>query len=112
MDIASAWQAHLANGITLATTRGDAAFTTYVVVAPPDLEILPTLLPPPEFEQEGEIHVASVDQPEDATLDIPEILDIAHDGDTVVFLCADEACWAATVQALGYTGTGAPDKPN
>ena len=63
MSIISARTGDLASGIALRTTLDGEFIRSYVVVSPPDLNVIADIVPREEVEAGGEIHATAVSDP-------------------------------------------------
>ncbi|ANN69718.1 hypothetical protein [Bordetella bronchialis] len=102
MSIISARTGDLASGIALRTTLDGEFIRSYVVVSPPDLNVIADIVPREEVEAGGEIHATAVSDPVSAAAQVGDVLDNINPGDIAVFLCADAAAYEAALQLLGY----------
>jgi hypothetical protein len=102
MSIISSCTADLASGMVLRTTLDGEFIRSYVVVSPPDLDIIADIVPRTEVEAGGEIHATAVSDPASAAGQVGDVLDNINPGDIAVFLCADTAAYETALQLLGY----------
>ncbi|MGB3289603.1 MAG: hypothetical protein WBA83_10030 [Burkholderiaceae bacterium] len=91
----------LEHGAILEVTIEDLSFLAYVVVSEPDLERVADFVPQEQFEGDGDVHVAALDDPGQAREQIQDIAFNMNPGDAAVFLCADEACFRGMLEELG-----------
>ncbi|AOB31875.1 hypothetical protein AKI39_15940 [Bordetella sp. H567] len=102
MSIISARTADVASGMALRTTLDGEFIRSYVVISPPDLDLIADIVPPAEVEAGGAIHATAVTDPASAPEQIGDVLDNINPGDIAVFLCVDSAAYEAALQLLGY----------
>jgi hypothetical protein len=102
MSIMSDRTADLTTGIALRTTLDGEFIRSYVVVSPPDLDVIADVVPRVEVEAGGEIHATAVSDPASAAEQVGDVLDNINPGDIAVFLCANQAAYEAALQLLGY----------
>lgn len=108
MSIISARTVDLAGGVALRTALDGEFIRSYVVVSPPDLDVIADIVPPAEVEAGGQIHATAVTDPASAAEQVGDVLDNINPGDIAVFLCASAAAYEAALQLLGYD-PGRPD---
>ncbi|NYT23370.1 hypothetical protein H0A73_07135 [Alcaligenaceae bacterium] len=93
---------HFANGIALDVMAEDLPLRAYVAICEPDPEAVIGFVPPEQFEDGGNLHVAAIGSPEEAAAAVEDVLFNMEADDAVAFLCADTASWLATLELLGY----------
>jgi len=102
MPITSQTISHFSNGVALDVMAEDLPVRAYVAICAPDPEAVVDFVPQEEFEEGGNLHVAAVATPEDASTTVEDVLFNMEADDAVAFLCADTASWLATLELLGY----------
>lgn len=90
----------LEQGLELDVQAEDFRFMAYLAVCEPDVDRVSDLVPPERFAQEGDVHVAAIGTPEDATTQIEEVAFNMSPGDSVVFLCEDTDTYNAALEEL------------
>ena len=95
----------LDQGVVLDVTIEELTCSAYVVISPPDLELVAQIVPASQFEQEGEVHVTAVESADQARQQVEDLAFNMNIGDTAVFLCQDTAAYEATLEELGQTPT-------
>ena len=95
----------LEHGVVLDVTIEELNCSAYVVISPPDLELVAQIVPAARFEQEGDVHVTAVESPDQAPQQVEDLAFNMNIGDTAVFLCQDTAAYEATLEELGQTPT-------
>lgn len=101
MELTSMIRDQARGGVILATTLDGESITVYVVVAPPELELLPDIVGEQTFNAHSQVHanaVAAGDAVEDKLL---EVLENINPGDTAVFLCETQAVCDVVLDGLG-----------
>ena len=93
----------LEHGVVLDVTIEDLQFRAYVVVSEPDLERVAQFVPREQFEQDGDLHVTAVTEPDDAEPQVEDLAFNMNQGDAAVFLCGDTAVYESMLGALGLT---------
>lgn len=93
---------HFDQGVVLDVMAEDIPLRAYVAIRPPDPETVIGFVPAEQFEGGSNLHVAAVTETGDAAQTVEDVLFNADPNDAVAFLCADESCWLATLEALGY----------
>ncbi len=83
--------------LLLGVNLDDAEFTVCLAIAEPDINLVADILPPRYFENDANVHVAALTHPDDAGDTINDITFALEPGDTVVFLCIDEATFDAAL---------------
>lgn len=104
MPIESRATRRFEDGIVLDVTADDLALRAYVAICEPDPEAVMAFVPPEQFEEGGNLHVAAIDSPESAAEIVTDVLFNMDPGDAVAFLCANPDSWAAALEQLGYKG--------
>lgn len=91
----------LEHGLVLDVTIEDLSFVAYVVISEPDINRVADFVPQEHFESGGDLHVTAVETPHDAPTQIQDMAFNMNIGDSVVFLCSDQATYQETLQELG-----------
>lgn len=110
MDISSRLESRFDTGLVLDVRAGELPFRAYVAISPPDLEAVTTFVPPEQFENGHNLHVAAIDTPDEAAAILEDVLFNMDADDAVALLCVDAESWAATLQALGHEDSSSPLK--
>lgn len=108
MSITSKLLSHFPAGIVLDVVADDLPVRAYVAISAPDIEAVTAFVPPEQFSNDANLHVAAVGSPAEAAELVEDILFNMEAGDAVAFLCADQPSWLATVQQLGHNDTSTP----
>ncbi len=106
MIIQSQITENLEQGFVLDVTIEELTFKVYAVVSEPDIERVADFVPAEQFEQPGDVHVTSIALPEEADQQFEDLAFNMNIGDTLVFLCQDEACLEAVLLTLGQSIDG------
>lgn len=93
-------------GIVLDVIADDLPLRAYVAICEPDPEAVTAFVPPEQFEEGGNLHVAAIDSPQAAAETVADVLFNMDPHDAVAFLCADTDSWLATLEQLGYVSDG------
>uniref|UniRef100_UPI00333F04BD hypothetical protein n=1 Tax=Castellaniella defragrans TaxID=75697 RepID=UPI00333F04BD len=91
----------LDQGYVLDITLEDLDFRVYVALRDADVEHVAALVPPERFEQDGDVHVAAIDDGDDASERIQDVLFNLNPGDAIVFLCTGPGAYRETLAELG-----------
>lgn len=93
------------NGVQVTTLVNELELDIYLIVAQVDFDRIPAIVPSDRFEQEGQIHIATLGLEDERVEDEMEsILANMDSGDTVLFFCSDiDACHVA-LDFINYTG--------
>lgn len=93
------------NGIQVLTQVNGLALDIYLLVADVDFDRIPEIVPPERFEQDGQIHIASLGLEDEPIEDEMEsILANMDSGDTVLFFCADIEAYHIALDFINYAG--------
>jgi hypothetical protein len=103
MEIISTHRQNIVGGIAMHTTLDGEPIRTYAVVSAPDLNAIAQIVPPEEVEAGGEIHATAVTDVESAESQVLDVLDNLNPNDIAVFLCANEAAYAAALALLALS---------
>lgn len=90
----------LDQGVLLDVSIEELTCRAYVVVSAPDLERVADVVPANQFE-DGDVHVTAVAAAEEARQQVEDLAFNMNIGDAAVFLCQDQAAYAATLEELG-----------
>ena len=110
MRIESRASSRFDQGIVLEVIAEDLPLRAYVAICDPDPESVTAFVPPEQFENGGNLHVAAVEAAEDAAQTIEDVLFNMDANDAAAFLCADQAAWLAVLEQLGYETNASPLK--
>src|SRR5690606_16336129 len=99
---------HLDQGYVLDITLEDLDFRVYVALRDADVEHVAGLVPPERFQQDGDVHVAAIDDDDDASEQIQDVLFNLNPGDTLVFLCTGADAYRDALAELGVTQPSFP----
>ncbi|WP_233214052.1 hypothetical protein [Pollutimonas nitritireducens] len=91
----------LEQGLVLDVTIEDLQFRAYVVVSEPDIDRVADFVPKEQFEEDGDVHVAAIDQKQQAREQIEDIVFNMSPGDAAVFLCANSQVYLTVLEELG-----------
>ncbi len=110
MQISSRLANRFDTGLVLDVLADDLPLRAYVAISPPDLEAVTAFVPPEQFENGSNLHVAAIDSPESAAATLEDVLFNMEADDAVALLCKDTESWEATLQALGHDDSTTPLK--
>ncbi len=96
----------LQQGVILDVSIEDLHFRAYVVVSEPDINLVADFVPPEQFEQDGDVHVAGISHPAEVREQIQDITFNMNPGDAAVFMCGDQQTYLDALEELGQ-GTDA-----
>lgn len=102
MNIASHAVSRFDNGIVLDVVADELPVRAYVAISEPDLEAVTAFVPPEQFDSGANLHVAAISTEQDVAATLEDVLFNMEADDAVALLCADSACWLATLEQLGY----------
>jgi len=108
MNAHSRITAQLPQGVVLDVTLEELRFTAYVVISPPDIELVADFVPESQFESDGDLHVTAVPHAQEAAAQVEDITFNMNLGDAAVFMCADQPAYHATLEALGQAEAETP----
>jgi hypothetical protein len=91
----------LERGVVLDVTMEELQFRAYVVVSPPDINLVADFVPPEQFEQDGDVHVTAISFAAEAREQVQEIAFNMNIGDAAIFLCGDEHAYFSALEELG-----------
>ena len=95
----------LHNGLELTCQANDLELNIYLLVAPADFDLIPQIVPEARFEQDGQIHVASLGDNDEAVEDEMEsVLSNMDSGDTVLFFCGSDEAYHIALDFINYAG--------
>jgi hypothetical protein len=101
MPLDSRLISHLDRGLILDITLEDLPFRVYVAQREADIEQVADLVPPEQFQGDGDIHVAAIHEGDDASEQIQDVLFNLNPGDAIVFLCTSPLAYAEALAELG-----------
>ena len=102
MQISSELVSRFDTGLVLDVLADNLPLRAYVAVSEPDLEAVTRFVPPEQFENGSNLHVAAIAAPEDAAAVLEDVLFNMEADDAVALLCADSDSLHATLAELGY----------
>ncbi len=95
----------LHQGVQISAEVNGLVLDIYLVVAAVDFDQIPAIVPAERFEQEGQIHIASLGLEDEPVEDEMEsILGNMDSGDTVLFFCADTQSYNVALDFVNYSG--------
>lgn len=95
-------------GIVLDVLADDLPVRAYVAISSPDLEAVTAFVPPEQFENGSNLHVAAIGSEQDASATLEDVLFNMEADDAVALLCADAQSWRAVLELLGYEADTTP----
>ncbi len=96
-------------GYVLDITLEDLEFRVYVALRDADVEHVAELVPRERFEAGGDVHVAAIDDGDDASERIQDVLFNLNPGDAIVLLCTGHEAYR---EALAELGVAPPPFPH
>lgn len=108
MNISSQVVSRFDNGIVLDVVADDLPLRAYVAISEPDLEAVTAFVPPEQFENGANLHVAAINSEQDVADTLEDVLFNMEADDAVALLCADSASWLAALEQLGYDTDASP----
>lgn len=102
MEISSQLVSHHETGLVLDVMADGLPLRAYVAVSEPDIEAVTRFVPPEQFENGSNLHVAAVGTAAEAATVIEDVLFNMEPDDALALLCADVPAWQAALDALGY----------
>jgi hypothetical protein len=90
------------NGLVLEVVADELPVRAYVAICEPDIEAVTGFVPPEQFENGSNLHVAAIDSVEDVSSTLEDVLFNMEADDAVALLCADIEVWRAALEGLGY----------
>src|SRR5690554_6686612 len=90
------------NGLVLEVVADELPVRAYVAICEPDIEAVTQFVPPEQFENGSNLHVAAIGDAEDAASILEDVLFNMQADDAVALLCADSDSLRATLAELGY----------
>lgn len=108
MRIASHIVNRFDTGIVLDVTADDLPVRAYVAISDPDPEAVTAFVPPEQFHNGANLHVAAISSTDEAATVLEDVLFNMEADDAVAFLCADSESWQATVVLLGFDAGASP----
>lgn len=95
----------LHQGVQITAEVNGLVLDIYLIVAAVDFDQIPEIVPQDRFEQEGQIHIASLGLEDEPVEDEMEsILANMDSEDTVLFFCANSDAYHQALDFIGYTG--------
>lgn len=92
----------LENGLVLNVSMQELKFTAYLVIGAMDLEQVGDIVPYDEYIKYNNLHVASIDHPQDTAQQLEDVSFNMDMNDGLVLFCADQASYFEAMQQLGY----------
>lgn len=89
-------------GIVLDVLADGLPLRAYVAVSAPDIEVVTEFVPPEQFENGANLHVAAIESVESAAETLEDVLFNMEADDALALLCADLDTWRAALELLGY----------
>jgi hypothetical protein len=108
MKIESSKTSVFDNGIVLDVIADGLPVRAYVAVSVPDIEAVTAFVPPEQFENGAQLHVAAIGSLEEVSTTLEDVLFNMEADDAVALLCVDRSCWEATLEGLGYPTDTSP----
>ena len=108
MNIASHAVSLFENGIVLDVVADGLPVRAYVAITEPDLEVVTRFVPPEQFQDGANLHVAAIATADEVAETLEDVLFNMEADDAVALLCADQPCWQATLEQLGYEPDASP----
>jgi hypothetical protein len=93
----------LEHGVVLDVTMEDLHFRAYVVISPPDINLVADFVPQQQFEEDGDVHVTAISYPAEARDQIQDLAFNMNQGDAAIFLCGNEKTYLSALEELGQT---------
>lgn len=103
MPLESRLVEHIDQGYVLDITLEDLDFRVYVALRDADIEEVAALVPAERFEREGDVHVAAIEEGDEASEQIQDVLFNLNPGDTIVLLCTNPDAYRHALAELGVT---------
>lgn len=91
----------LKHGLVLDVTIEDLQFRAYVVISPPDINLVADFVPREQFEEDSDLHVAAIGSPDEVREQIQDITFNMNPGDAAVFLCGTQQTYSDALEELG-----------
>ncbi|MGB3835751.1 hypothetical protein [Castellaniella sp.] len=107
MPLDSQLIARIDRGAILDITLENLPFRVYVAQRPADVQQVADIVPAQQFQGEGDVHVAAVNDTDDVASQIQDVLFNLNPGDAIVFLCTSAQAYADTLAEFGQS----PDTP-
>lgn len=101
MPLESRLIASLDQGYILDINLEDLQFRVYVALRDADVDLVAELVPPEQFERDGDVHVAAIHEGDDASQHIQDVLFNLNPGDAIVLLCTGPTAYRETLAELG-----------
>ncbi|RTZ47904.1 hypothetical protein EKL30_02685 [Candidimonas sp. SYP-B2681] len=99
----------LQQGVVLDVSIEDLHFRAYVVLSEPDINLVADFVPPEQFEQDGDVHVAAISHPDEVHEQIQDITFNMNPGDAAVFMCSDQRTYLDALEELGQSNNAIQD---
>lgn len=108
MKVNSQMLSRFDNGIVLDVVADGLPLRAYVAISEPDLEAVTAFVPPEQFENGANLHVAAIGSEQEVAEILEDVFFNMEADDAVALLCADSASWLATLEQLGYDASASP----
>ena len=108
MHIESRTLSRFEEGIVLEVIADGLPLRAYVAICEPDPEAVTAFVPPEQFKNGSNLHVAAVETADEAAPTVEDVLFNMDADDAAAFLCSDKAGWLATLEQLGYVSDSGP----
>lgn len=95
--------ATLPDGAVLQVYLDGCPIQAYIVVSEPNIDRVADIVPQERFDEDGDIHVMAVAQPQDASAMIDDVSQNLTANDTIVFLCFDVATKNEVLKQFGIS---------
>lgn len=95
-------------GIVLDVVADELPLRAYVAISAPDPEAVTAFVPPEQFENGTNLHVAAIGSEQEAAATLEDVLFNMEADDAVAFLCVDAPSWRAVLELLGYEADASP----
>lgn len=96
------------SGIVLDVMADGLPLRAYVAISAPDPEAVAAFVPPEQFENGANLHVAAIESVQDVSATLEDVLFNMEADDAVAFLCSEPESWLATLEQLGYEADTSP----
>jgi hypothetical protein len=88
-------------GLLLKVKAHDLEVRAYVVIAASDLSVVESLVPLSVFKSGAQVHVGNINDTDDHTEQVVQILENMDPGDVVVYLCESALAYGRTLGVFG-----------
>lgn len=101
MELTSVIRNQTPDSVVLSTNLDGEQITVYVVIAPPNLELLPAIVGKKTFNVHTQVHANSIAEDDMVEDKLLEVLENINPGDTAVFLCETQVVCNVALDGLG-----------